>query len=84
MLFYFLNLSSAIEIHVLLHQQLDRHVVHGSNLLLQHDGPEEGIYAVIALHEGVLSDEEGDASLAKELGILLYHIIAHDLDVAAV
>ena len=32
----------------------------------------------------MLSDEEGDASLAKALGILLYHIIAHDLDVAAV
>ena len=32
----------------------------------------------------MLGDEEGDASFAQTAGVFLYHIIAHDLNVAAV
>ena len=79
-----LDLRSAIEVYVLLHQQLDRHVVHGGHLLLQHDCLEEGVYTVVTLHVGVLCDEERDASLAQTVGILLHHVIAHDLNITAV
>ena len=64
-----LDLRSAIEVYVLLHQQLDRHVVHGGHLLLQHDCPEEGVYTVVTLHVGVLGDEEGNASFAQTAGV---------------
>ena len=79
-----LELGSAIEIYVFLHQQLDRHIVYRRNFLLQHDGLEERVYAGVTLHVGVLGDEEGDASFAQTAGIFLHHIVAHDLNVTAV
>ena len=73
-----------VEVNVLLVENLDGHVVHGGHLLFQHDGLEEGFHAVVALHVGMLGDEEGDAALAEAFGILLHHVVTHDLDVAAV
>lgn len=77
-------MGSPVEIHVLLCEQLDGHVVHGFHLLLQDYGLEERVHTVVALHEGMLRYEERDAPLTQADCILAHHVIAHDLHVAAV
>ena len=53
-------------------------------MLLEDYCPDEGIDAVIALLIAVLCNEERDAALPDAAGILLYHVIAHNLDVTAI
>ena len=78
------DVVSSVEFDILLRQQLDWHVVDGGHLLLQHNGMEQGLNALVALHECMLGDEERNAALAHALGVLGHHVVAHDLDVAAV
>ena len=79
-----LQLRSPIEVDVFLRQQFDGHIVDGVYLLLQDDGFNQSVNAVIALLIGVLGDEEGDTSLAQSLGILCHNVVAHDLNLATV
>ena len=47
-----------IEVYILSHKQVDRHIVDWFNLLFQHDSTEEGVNTEVALLVGMLCDEE--------------------------
>ena len=79
-----LELRASVEIHVLLCEKLDGHVVDGLHFLAQDDGFEKGVYAAVALLIAMLCYEEGYAALAQTFGILCHHIITHYLYVATV
>lgn len=79
-----LELRASVEIHVLLCEKLDGHVVDRLHFLAQDDGFEKGVYAAVALLIAMLRYEEGDAALAQTFGILCHHVISHNLYVATV
>ena len=79
-----LELCAAVEIDVLLGEQLYRHVVDWVNLLAQHNGLKECVNTAEALLVAVLGYQERDTSLSQTLGILCHHVVTHDLDVTAV
>lgn len=47
-----------IEVYILSHKQVDRHIVNWFNLLFQHDSTEEGVNTEVALLVSMLCDEE--------------------------
>ena len=47
-----------IEVYILSHKQVDRHIVDWFNLLFQHDSTEERVNTEVALLVGMLCDEE--------------------------
>ena len=53
-------------------------------MLLEDYCPDEGVDTVVTLLIAVLCDEERDAALPDAAGILLHHVIAHNLDVTAI
>ena len=73
-----------IEVYILSHKQVDRHVVDWLNLLFQHDSTEEGVNTEVALLVSMLCDEERYASFSQTISILMHHIITHNLNVIAV
>ena len=72
-----------IEVYILSHKQVDRHVVDWFNLLFQHDSTEEGVNTEVALLVSMLCDEERYATLSQAVSILMHHVIAHNLNVMA-
>ena len=54
----FLPPRPMIEVYILSHKQVDRHIVDWFNLLFQHDSTEEGVNTEVALLVGMLCDEE--------------------------
>lgn len=79
-----LELCAAVEVNVLLGEQLYGHVVDWLHLLAQHYGLEEGVDTAEALLVAVLGYQERDTSLSQTLGILCHHVVAHNLDVTTV
>ena len=78
------NVFTTVEVDVLLGKQFDGHVIDGVNFLFKHNGVEQALNTGIALHVSMLGDEKGDASLTNTLCVLGHHVVAHDLNVAAV
>lgn len=79
-----LELRASVEIHVLLCEKLDGHVVDRLHFLAQDDGFEKGVYAAVALLIAMLRYEERDAALTQAFCVLSHHIITHYLYVATV
>lgn len=53
-----LYLRSLVEVNILRCQQLDRHIVDGTDLVFQNDSPEQCFDTVISLHVSMLCDKE--------------------------
>jgi len=53
-------------------------------MLFEYYSPYEGIDAIVALLIAMLRDEERYATLPDTTGVLLHHVVAHNLDVAAI
>ena len=70
-----------IEVYIISHKQVDRHVVDWFNLLFQHDSTEEGVNTEVALLLGMLCDEERYSPFSQAVSILMYHVIAHNLNI---
>ena len=72
-----------IEVDILPHEQVDRHIVDWLYLLFQHDSTKEGVNTEIALLVSMLCDEERYTPFSQAVSILMHHVIAHNLNVMA-
>jgi hypothetical protein len=78
-----LEIYPLVEIDILTCEQLYGHIIHGSHFLFEYNGSEKHTNAVIALHVGMLRNEERDSAFPQAFSIGIHHIIPHNLYVVA-